>query len=146
MTTHFFLSFDAPLVFAVPRNSFDLFFRCLPIKNNQCQGPIPSQSGLRNLGGERKLTLLPTRLFNLIRRPNPDQSVVWLELLQRLVRIVDEGEAGGLAATVLCPEPENHDLVFVGFVEFGELGAEFVFGDVGAVGVEDVTAKGESSQ
>jgi hypothetical protein len=31
-------------------------------------------------------------------------------------------------------------LVFVGFVGFGEFGAEFVFGDIGAVGVEDITS------
>jgi hypothetical protein len=30
-------------------------------------------------------------------------------------------------------------LVLVGLVKFGELGSEFVFGDVGAVGVEDIT-------
>jgi hypothetical protein len=32
-------------------------------------------------------------------------------------------------------QAEYVDLVLVGFVEFGELGSEFVFGDVGTVGV-----------
>ena len=62
-----------------------------------------------------------------------------LKLLHRLVRVVYQREPGALATTILCPEAEDGDLVFVGFVELGELVAEFVFGDVGAVGVEDVT-------
>ena len=67
-----------------------------------------------------------------------------LELLQRLMAVVDEGEAGTLAATVLGAEPEAGDLVLVGFVEVGEFLAELVFGDVGAVGVEDVSARSEA--
>lgn len=61
-----------------------------------------------------------------------------LELLHNLMRIVDQCKACALASTVLGSKTEAGYLVFVGFVEFGELGAEFVFGDVGAVGVEDV--------
>ena len=61
-----------------------------------------------------------------------------LEFLHRLGRIVDEREAGTLATAELRPEAEDGDLVLAGLVEFGELGAEFVFGDVGAVGVEDI--------
>lgn len=61
-----------------------------------------------------------------------------LEFLQRLLRVVYQGETGRFAATVLCAETEAGYLVFVGFVDLGEFGAEFVFGDVGAVGVEDV--------
>jgi len=61
-----------------------------------------------------------------------------LELLQRLMRIVDQSETGRFSTTVVCSEPEDLHLVFVGFVEFGEFAAEFVFGDVGAVRVEDV--------
>ena len=87
-------------------------------------------------------TLLSARLLNLLRGTNPHQSVVGFKLLHRLVRVVDQGESGALAAAVLCPESEDVDLVFVGFVEFGEFAAEFVFGDVGAVGVEDVTVAG----
>jgi len=64
-----------------------------------------------------------------------------LELLQHLMTIVDECEPCALASTVLGAKAEARDLIFVGFVEFGELGAEFVFRDVGAVGVEDVTGK-----
>ena len=58
-----------------------------------------------------------------------------LELLHRLRRVIDERKAGALSTTILSPESEDRDLVFAGFVEFGELGSEFVFGDVGAVGV-----------
>ena len=62
-----------------------------------------------------------------------------LKLLHRLRRVVDQREAGALAAAILCPEAEARDLVFGGFVEFAEFGAELVFGDIGAVRVEDVT-------
>ena len=65
-----------------------------------------------------------------------------LEFLQRLMAVVYQSEPGRFASTVLCAEPETRNGVFVGFVEFGELLAEFVFGDVGAVGVEDVTVGG----
>ena len=62
-----------------------------------------------------------------------------LELLHRLLRVVDERESRALAATVLGPEAEDLDRILVRLVELGQFGAEFVFGDVGAVGVEDVT-------
>ena len=45
---------------------------------------------------------------------------MWLELLHRLVRVVDECESCALAATVLCSEAEDIHLVLVGFVEFCE--------------------------
>lgn len=64
------------------------------------------------------------------------------KFLQHLMAIVDKCESCTLASTVLGAEAEAGDLVFVGFVEFRELGAEFVFRDVGAVGVEDVTGEG----
>merc|ERR1712228_547446 len=84
------------------------------------------------------LALLPARPLDLRRLPVPHQSVVRLKLLHGLAGVVDEGETGALAATVLSAETESRDLVLVGLVEFGELGAELVLGDVGAVGVEDV--------
>ena len=61
-----------------------------------------------------------------------------LEFLHRLDGVVDQGEAGGLAAAVLGAHAEDVDLVFVRLVDFGEFGAEVVFADVGAVGVEDI--------
>lgn len=61
-----------------------------------------------------------------------------LELLHNLMRIVDEREPSALASTVLSLEAEAGDLIFVGFVEFGEFLAELVLGDVGAVGMEDI--------
>ena len=48
------------------------------------------------------------------------------ELLQSLMRIVDESEAGALATSILSSEAENRDLTFVGLVEFGELRPELV--------------------
>jgi len=54
------------------------------------------------------------------------------------MRVVDQSETRALATTVLCPETENADLVLVGFVEFGEFASEFVLGDIGSVGVEDI--------
>lgn len=64
-----------------------------------------------------------------------------LELLQGLGGIVHERETGRLAATELSLQTENVDLVLVGLVHLGELGTEFILGDVGAVWVEDVTIK-----
>ena len=62
-----------------------------------------------------------------------------LEFLHGFVRIVHQGEASALATTVLRTEAEDVHLVLVGLVEVGNLLAELIFGDVGAVGVEDVT-------
>ncbi len=61
-----------------------------------------------------------------------------LKLLHHLMAVVYQSEPGRFASTVLCAEAEAGYLVFVGFVELGELLAEFVFGDVGTVRVEDV--------
>ena len=83
--------------------------------------------------------LLSTRLLDLARLAHSNQSVVRLELLHRLNRIVDQGETCRLAAAVLGAHAEDVDLVFVGFVDFGEFGAEVVFFDVGAVRVQDIT-------
>ena len=62
-----------------------------------------------------------------------------LELLQCLWRIVHQRETSCLSTTVLCLQTENVDLVLVGLVHFGELASEFILGDVGTVGVEDIT-------
>ena len=61
-----------------------------------------------------------------------------LELLHGLGGVIDESEAGGLAATELGAETEDVDLVLGGLVEGGQLLAELVLGDVGTVGVEDI--------
>ena len=86
------------------------------------------------------LTLLPTRLLNLRRGPIPNQAVSRLKLLHHLVALVNEREAGALPATVLGAEAKDGDLVLVGFVEFGELLPQLIFGDVGTVGMEDIPA------
>jgi hypothetical protein len=64
---------------------------------------------------------------------------MWLELLQGFWRVVDERETGCFSTTILCLKTENVDLVLVGLVHFGELASEFILGDVGTVGVEDIT-------
>ena len=87
----------------------------------------------------QKHTLLSRGLLDLGGHANADKTVVGLELLHGLVGVVDEGEASGLAATELGAETEDGDLVLVGLVELGELLAELILGDVGTVGVEDIT-------
>jgi len=71
---------------------------------------------------------------------------VRLELLHGLGAVIDEGEAGGLAATELGAETEDGDLVLLGLVKAGELVAEVLLGDVGTTGVEDVTAHAQGQQ
>ena len=88
-----------------------------------------------------KRTLLSAGLLDLVRLAVPHQSVMGLESLHRLAAVVDEGKARALAATILSPEAEDGDLVLAALVQFGELGAELVLGDVGAVGVEDIATQ-----
>ena len=77
--------------------------------------------------------------LNLGSGTDTDETVVRLELLQGLAGVVDESEAGALATTILGAETEDGDLVLLGLVEGAELVAELILGDVGAVGVEDIT-------
>ena len=86
-------------------------------------------------------TLLPRRPLGLDGQPDPDEPVLGLELLHSLGRVVHEPEAGRLATTILRPQAEDADLVLGGLVHGRELLAELLLGDVGAVGVEDVTAR-----
>lgn len=74
-----------------------------------------------------------------------DQAVAGLELLHGLGRVVDEGEAGGLATTELGAQTEDGDLVLGGLVQGAELLAELLLGDVGTAGVEDVTGGSSSA-
>lgn len=115
-----------------------LFLRCLPV--SVCQYTVFASSLIFQCSSpviER--TLLSAGLLDLGGLAVTDEPVVGLELLHRLGAVVDEGEASGLATTVLGAETEDGDLVLVGLVELGELGAELILGDVGTVGVEDVT-------
>lgn len=89
-------------------------------------------------------TLLSAGLLDLGGLAVADEPVVGLELLHGLVAVVDESEAGALATTVLGAETEDGNLLLVGLVELGELGAELILGDVGAVGVQDVTVRKQS--
>lgn len=85
------------------------------------------------------LALLSAGLLDLGCVSHPDESVVGFEFLHRLDTVVDEGETGRLPTTVLRPHAEDVDLVFVGFVHLGKSGAQVVLGDIGAVGMEDIT-------
>jgi hypothetical protein len=64
---------------------------------------------------------------------------VRFEFLQCFGRVIDQGETSCLSTTELGLETENVDLVLVGLVEFRKLGSQVVLGDVGTVGVEDIT-------
>ena len=82
--------------------------------------------------------MLPTRPLGLGRQADAHEPVLRLELLERLDRVVDEGEAGALAAAVLGAEAEDRHLVLAGLVHLRKLGAQLVLGDAGAVRVQDV--------
>lgn len=69
-----------------------------------------------------------------------------LKLLHGLRGVVDEGEASGLAATELGAQTEDGDLILLGLVQAGELVAELLLRDVGAVGVEDVPVRQKARQ
>jgi len=84
------------------------------------------------------LALLSAGLLDLCCHSYSDQAIMGLKLLQRLWRIVHERETSCLSTTILCLQAENVDLVLVGLVHFGELASEFLLGDVGTVGVEDI--------
>lgn len=103
------------------------------------------KSGLGRQGVQIR-TLLSAGLLDLVGEADTDQAVVRLELLHGLGGVVDKGEAGGLATTELGAQTEDGDLVLAGLVETGELVTELILGDVGAVGVQDVTMKGIQSQ
>lgn len=70
-----------------------------------------------------------------------DKAVVGLEFLQSVVGVVDQSEAGGLSATELGAESEDRDLALVGLVELSKLRAKLILGDVGSVGVENITVE-----
>jgi hypothetical protein len=91
------------------------------------------------LGYER--TLLSAGTLGLGGHANSDEPVLGLELLHGLGRVIDKGETSGLTTTEVGAETEDGDLVLLGLVEATELLAELLLGDVGAVGVEDITAR-----
>lgn len=64
-----------------------------------------------------------------------------LEFLQCLGRIVHKSESGCLSTTILSLQTKDVDLVLVGLVHLCKLATEFIFGDVGAVWVEDITIR-----
>ena len=88
-------------------------------------------------------TLLSTRLLDLRSSPIPHQPIMRLKLLHHLMAIIDKREPSALPPSVLCSEAEARHLIFVRLVELGELGTEFVFGNVGAIGVEDISGMAE---
>jgi hypothetical protein len=130
----FFLA--APLTFAVPRRVFCLFLRCLPVPRHISM--IPTRMIHRY---DSRRTLLSAGLLDLCCHSYSDQAIMGLKLLQRFWRIVHERKTGCLSTTVLCLQTEDVDLVLVGLVHFGELASEFILGDVGAVGMENITIR-----
>jgi hypothetical protein len=113
------------------------FFRCLPVLGVSLTFFFCCCCCFFCWGGGR--TLLSAGLLDLHAGTDTDETVAGLELLEGLGGIVDHGEASGLATTVLCAETEDGDLVLVGLVQVGKLLTKLILGDVGAVGVQDVT-------
>lgn len=94
---------------------------------------------------EKRRTLLPAGTLDLLGKTDADETVAGLELLHGLRRVVDEGEASGLATTEVGAETEDGDLVLDGLVQGAELLAELLLGDVGTARVQDVTVNGRVS-
>lgn len=88
---------------------------------------------------EEEHTLLAGRLFDLGSVAVANFAVVRLEFLEVVVGVVNQSKTSRLPATELGAESKNGDRVFVGLVKVGKLGAELILGDVGSVGVEDIT-------
>lgn len=57
------------------------------------------------------------------------------EFLHGLGAVVDEREAGALAATIMRLEAEDRHVFLLSLVQLAELAAELVLGNVGAVRV-----------
>lgn len=93
-----------------------------------------------------KRTLLSGGLLDGAGSTDTDKAVARLELLQGLSGVVDESETSGLATTVVGAETEDGDLVLAGLVELSKLAAEVILGDVGLVGVQDVTVGKERKE
>ena len=118
--------FLAPLTFAVPRSVFCLFLRCLPVNQMLAFHPCmiyPYDYRIEIMCSGYRRTLLSAWLLNLACKSNADQSVVWLELLQCLWWIIDEGESSSLSTTELSLKTEDVYLVLVGLVKLGEFGS-----------------------
>ena len=111
-------------------------------------GKIPPGTSILFCLGECRVvhTLLSGGLLDLLGQANTDEAVVGLELLHGLGRVVDKAETSGLAATELGAQAEDGDLVLAGLVHAGELVAELILGDVGTVGVQDVTIRKEDQR
>lgn len=86
-------------------------------------------------------TLLSAGTLDLGAQSNTDEAVVGLELLHGLGGVIDEGEASGLATTEVGAQTEDGDLFLLSLVQATELLAELLLGDVGTVGVQNVTVK-----
>ena len=97
-----------PLTFAVPRIFLSLFLRCLPALSCQHQNPL-----YRMRPRWMQRTLLSAWSLGLRGNPNPNKSVLRLELLQCLGGIIDERKTGSLSTTKLGSKTEHVDLVLV---------------------------------
>ena len=74
--------------------------------------------------------MLARGLLNFSGLAVTDQTVMGLELLQAVDRVIDEGETGGLSSSEVGAETEDGNGILLGFVGRSELGAEVVLGDV----------------
>lgn len=109
---------------------------------SKCLVSQPHAKGKKERKPDIERTLLSAGTLGLGGESDTDQAVLGLELLQSLGGVVDEGEAGGLAATEVGAQAEDLDLLLLGLVQAAELLAQLSLGDVGTAGVEDVTIHG----
>ena len=65
----------------------------------------------------------------------------YLKLLQVGFRVINQGETSGLPTTKLSAETKCLDSLLGSFVERCKTGADFIFGEIGFGGVEDVDDK-----
>ena len=67
-----------------------------------------------------------------------DEAVLGLELAEGVFVVVDEAEAGGLAATELGAEAEHDGELSIGLVHAANNLGELVLGNIGTAGVDDI--------
>mmetsp|Transcript_13375 Transcript_13375/g.27619 ORF Transcript_13375/g.27619 Transcript_13375/m.27619 type:complete len:245 (-) Transcript_13375:8-742(-) len=85
----------------------------------------------------RLLDRLATLLLRLL-KSGADETVLRLEFAQRVLVVVDEAEAGGLAAAEFGAEAEDYGELRVGLVHAADDLLQLRAGDVRSAGVDDV--------
>jgi hypothetical protein len=74
----------------------------------------------------------------MLRKTYSDETVLGLELLGSLKRVVDQGESGSLATTELGLVAKAEDNFLLSLVHLGELLTELVLGHIGTAGMDDI--------